>query len=124
MSQINAKLSIFLACMSIGLFGKIGWLHAAAYQTNATCLGDWSWMNNQNGSSPCLTAAAISQPCFPIRRSSLNPRTFTYSISFKISKSYPLAQMTRTQRQRSLTITNATGIFCIPHYFQLIPFLI
>jgi len=126
MPQTNAKFLILVACMSIGLFGRTGWLHAAAYQADAICssLQDWSWMNNQNGSSPCLTAAAISQPCFSAGRKSLNLRTFIYSISFKILESYPLTLMKSTQRQASLTITNATGIFHLSHYFQFIsPFI-
>jgi len=126
MPQTNAKFSILVACMSIGLFGRTGWLHAAAFQTNATCSpsSDWSWMNNQNGSSPCLTAAAVSQPCFTAGRNSLNLRTFIYSISFKNLMSYPLALMKSTQRQEGLTVTNATGIFHISHYFQFISPLI
>ncbi|KAJ3574663.1 hypothetical protein NP233_g1612 [Leucocoprinus birnbaumii] len=38
------------------------------FLTNATCVPvgseDWSWMNNDNGYSPCLTAAAVISPCF------------------------------------------------------------
>lgn len=110
MVQTNAKFSIVVVYMSIGMFGRTGWLHAAAYQANATCSEDWSWMNNQNGSSPCLTAAAISQPCFSDGRNPLNFRTFTYSLSSKTSKSCPLALMRSIRRQACLTITNATGM--------------
>jgi len=125
MPQTNAKFSILVACMSIGLFGKTGWLHAAAYKADATCSSqDWSWMNNQNGSSPCLTAAAFSQPCFSAGRNSLNLRTFIYSIYIKLLMLHPLALKKGTQMQGSLTVTNATGIFHISHYFQFIsPFI-
>ncbi|KAF5355723.1 hypothetical protein D9756_004395 [Leucocoprinus leucothites] len=64
----NNPCLIGVAWIALGMFEKTGWLHAAAFESNASCYSDgsedWSWMNNKNGSSPCLTAAAVINPCY------------------------------------------------------------